>query len=191
MHRKPYLLAAALLSALALSAVLVWMIYDRATILRDGREIVLKTEPIDPRDLLRGSYVRLNYSISQLETSLLPAGAVGALKAGDAILVHLRAGADGYWVATGASAEMPAQTQDDEVWIRGELGATPSRNGNTVRVKYGIERFYTPESAAPEIEKRMRKGELTDIVVAVGPDGRAQIKALRQGDETIYTERLF
>jgi uncharacterized membrane-anchored protein len=37
------------------------MIESRAAILRDGTEIVLQVEPIDPRDLMRGDYVRLQY----------------------------------------------------------------------------------------------------------------------------------
>jgi hypothetical protein len=61
MHKKPYLIPAALLSAVVLSAILGWMIADRAAILRDGREVMLITEPIDPRDMLRGRYMRLNY----------------------------------------------------------------------------------------------------------------------------------
>ena len=49
-------LIAALISALVLVGTLVYMVQQRASILRNGTEIILKTAPIDPRDLLRGRY---------------------------------------------------------------------------------------------------------------------------------------
>ena len=61
-----HLLLAACLVALAQLGFLSWVIAGRAAILRDGQEVVLKVEPIDPRDLLRGDYVRLGYEIGQV-----------------------------------------------------------------------------------------------------------------------------
>ena len=62
-------IVAALVVALAQIGFLGWIIAGRAAILRDGREIVLKVEPVDPRDLLRGDYVRLCYEISSIPVS--------------------------------------------------------------------------------------------------------------------------
>lgn len=190
MHKKPFLMVAALVSAVALSAVLAWMITDRAAILRDGREIVLKTEPVDPRDLLRGRYVRLNYTISNIPNVLFDLDEDMSLDSGAIVFVRLEEGANGYWKAVAAASVPPPET-DEAVWIRGtaRYGVWPA--SESVTIEYGIERFYLPEPDAPEIEKRMRNRVVTDIAVAVGADGRAQIKALRQGSDTIYTERLF
>jgi hypothetical protein len=58
------LVLCALLLALVQTGFLGWMIVGRAAVLRDGREVLLKVEPVDPRDLLRGDYVILNYEIS-------------------------------------------------------------------------------------------------------------------------------
>lgn len=189
MHKKPFLMVAALVSSLALGAVITWMIADRAAILRDGQDVVLKTEPVDPRDLLRGRYVRLNYAISTIAAPLFNLEAGERLERGATVYVKLVEGADGYWAATDAAATPPEG--GESVWIRGKVryGVWPA--SETVAVEYGIERFYTPETEAPEIEKEMRDGMVTDIVIAVGDDGRAQIKALRQGQNTIFTERLF
>ena len=55
MSGRKLLLAAALL-AVAQIAFLSWMIAGRAAILRDGQEVLLKVEPIDPRDFLRRFY---------------------------------------------------------------------------------------------------------------------------------------
>ena len=63
--------------ALAQIGFLGWIIAGRAAILRDGQEILLKVEPVDPRDLLRGDYVRLGYEISRIPVKLIaniPAG---------------------------------------------------------------------------------------------------------------------
>lgn len=190
MHKKPYLLISALVSAVVLCGVMVWMITDRATILRDGREVVLKTEPIDPRDLLRGRYVRLNYSISRVPPLTFTEEMPDYFDTGTVIFVRLEEGADGFWQA--AEARVGSRPDDDGgIWIRGETLYRMASTDNPANVRYGIERFYAPEALAPEIEKRMRDGEVTEVVVAVAEDGRAQIKALRQAGNTIYTERLY
>lgn len=190
--RKRLHLPAAIVSALALCIILGWMIADRAAILRDGREVVLKTEPFDPRDLLRGQYVGLNYSISSLPMTLFPAGKDAARpEAGDTIYVKLAKGDGEYYDAVAVSLQRPKENGSDEVWIRGTLAFPGVAEVMDARADYGLERFYTPEAEAPEIEKRMRDGEVTDVVAAVAADGRAQIKALRQGTRTIYTEPLF
>ena len=43
------LVVAALVVALAQIGFLGWIIAGRAAVLRDGRDIVLKVEPVDPR----------------------------------------------------------------------------------------------------------------------------------------------
>ena len=190
MHKKPFLIVSALVSAVVLCGILVWMIADRAAILRDGREIVLKTEPIDPRDLLRGRYVRLNYSISRVPPIAFTGEKPDYFDSGTMIFVRLEQGADGFWQA--AEARVGSRPNDGEdVWIRGETAFRMASTDNPANVRYGIERFYAPEALAPEIEKRMRDGEVTEVLVAVAADGRAQIKALRQAGNTIYTERLY
>ena len=63
-------LLAALLVAGAQTAALGYMIESRASILRSGRDVLLKTVPVDPRDLLRGDYVILSYDISRLQPEL-------------------------------------------------------------------------------------------------------------------------
>src|SRR5205807_818806 len=56
-----------LLGAVAFQVfVLVAMIALRAAPLLVGRTILLRVEPVDPRDLFRGDYVVLNYEIIRL-----------------------------------------------------------------------------------------------------------------------------
>ena len=68
---KLRLVIAALVLAVAQIGFLSWFIVARAAVLRDGREVVLKVEPIDPRDLLRGDYVWLRYEVSSVPASLV------------------------------------------------------------------------------------------------------------------------
>ena len=49
-----------------------FILYKEYT-LRTGTEVMLKTVPIDPRDLFRGDYVTLNYEISTLNLEEIPA----------------------------------------------------------------------------------------------------------------------
>ncbi|EAB6717932.1 hypothetical protein DUP91_26775, partial [Salmonella enterica subsp. enterica] len=54
------------LVALLQVGFLGWMIQGRAAILRDGREVLLRVQPVDPRDLLRGDYVVMSYLASDV-----------------------------------------------------------------------------------------------------------------------------
>ena len=82
----------------AVVGFLGWLIAGRAAILRDGREIVLKVEPVDPLDLLRGDYVRLGYEISSIPVSRITniAPDKGWSDSSD-VHVRVKKGADGYW----------------------------------------------------------------------------------------------
>lgn len=192
MHKKPFLFVSALLSVAVLCVTLVWMIADRAAVLRDGREIVLKTEPIDPRDLLRGRYVRLNYAISRVPPLLFKNDEIDYFDSGSTVFVRVEEGDDGFWQAVEAAVgAIPDGADADSVWIRGETRYRIASTDVPAGVLYGIERFYAPEPVAPQIEQRMRDGDVTEVVVAVAGDGRAQIKALRQAGNTIFTERLW
>ena len=188
--RKRYLMPAAVAAGLTLCAIIGWMIESRAQILRYGTEIVLKSEPIDPRDLLRGRYVVLTYPAAQIEGALLdPLRA--ELEADEErrqtpVFVTMEADGQGHHQPVAVSFAPP----DSGVFMRGIARYVDARTV-VLSVDYGIGRFYTNEHRAPELEQRMRDGELTEIVVAVGADGTAQIKALRQAGETIVTERLY
>ena len=57
--KRNWLIPAAIAVAALQIGFLSWNIASRASVLRNGQEVLLKVEPIDPRDLLRGDYVRL------------------------------------------------------------------------------------------------------------------------------------
>jgi uncharacterized membrane-anchored protein len=187
------LIISALLLALVQIGFLGWMIAGRAAILRDGREVLLKVEPVDPRDLLRGDYVLLGYEISRIPVSLianLPAG--GKIASGLSLVVRLKQDADGYWRPVSAWLDKAASAAGpDEVDIVGRIPAGWDPAGvATVAPDYGIERFYLPEGEGKAIEKDMRVRPF-GIRAAIAKDGTAQIKALMDGDKTLFSEPLF
>lgn len=181
--------------ALALVQIgfLSWILTGRAAVLRDGREVLLKVEPIDPRDLLRGDYVALNYEISTVPVSIVSNAPVGEFTAEDGpIFVRLGKDEDGYWRPRSATLGAPVGTPSEgEVDIRGEVrGGWPGGADGTYNVNYGINRYYVPEGEGSEIEANMRDRPFS-ILASVGTDGQAQIKALMDGETRLYAEPLY
>ena len=194
MKRDDRLVALSLVVALAQIGFLTWVIAGRAEILRDGREIALRVHPVDPRDLLRGDYVRLGYDISSIPVSLienLPTD-LATTRAGP-IYVRIKKAEDGYWHAVSASLYEPASAA---TWPRSSTVPSSSAAGwslgadASLSVDYGIERFYLPEGEGRAIEQDMRIRAF-GIRLAVASDGTAQIKALMDGETTLYEEPLY
>lgn len=188
-----YLVAIAIVLALVQIGVLASMILGRAAILRDGREVVLEVLPVDPRDLLRGEYVRLDYNISSLPITLFE-----GLASDDAYLeteiVHVRVspGEEGIWqpVAARFGAAPQAPVRADEVDIRGTTFVRDVSRAQFIAVDYGIERFYLPEGDGRALEENLRQRNFR-MAVAVDDRGTAQIKAFYDGDMLIYREPLY
>ena len=110
-----------------------------------GPDIYLKTEPVDPRDLLSGAYVALSYDISVPEQCREFTSA----NAGMSVYVKLEnkgktaPTADGpvpLYEAAGCATE-PDHT--GALWAQGS--AESSINGG-LRVRYGIEKFFVNEN---------------------------------------------
>jgi len=185
---------AALIVAFAQIGFLGWIIAGRAAVLRDGREITLKVEPIDPHDLLRGDYVSLSYEISLIPVSQitnLPSGAY--LNAESPLYVRVKKGADGYWHLVSATFNTPlkATPGPDEADIKGIVGAGwDLALGTSVDPDYGIDRFYVPEGEGMAIQDDMRVKPF-GIRIALASDGTAQIKALLDGDKLLYEVPLY
>ncbi|MBJ7405646.1 MAG: GDYXXLXY domain-containing protein [Bradyrhizobium sp.] len=182
------------LAVLLQSVLLVLMVADRMQILRDGVEVTLQTQPVDPRDLLRGDYVVLNYDIS-----LVAAGALKG-KVADArhpdVFVKLAPRADGVYQAVSVHAE-PVTVTAPEVLIRGRVANYAGSCGDDRRrfcdklpIKYGLESYFVPEGEGKKLEDARNQQKLR-IVAAVLPSGRAAIKRLLLDGEKVYEEPLY
>ncbi|MDQ2635104.1 MAG: GDYXXLXY domain-containing protein [Pseudomonadota bacterium] len=193
MSGKRLVMAAALL-AVAQIGFLSWMIAGRAAVLREGQEVLLKVEPIDPRDLLRGDYVRLNYEIRDVPVKLVENAPPGEFVAENgSVFVRLGKDPDGYWRVRLARLGEPSTTAvgPDEIDIRGSISrGWALRPDDSFSVQYGIDRYYVPEGEGRAIEADMRERPF-GILAAVGSDGVPQIKALMDGDTRLYEEPLY
>jgi uncharacterized membrane-anchored protein len=170
-----------------------WLVFDRVEVLRRGREVVLQTRAIDPRDLLRGDYVSLRYAIGSM-----PAGALKGVPAPSRrarVYVKLVPGADGTFEAAEVSLQ-PIATTAPEVLIRGRVigsAACGDRHNafcDTLTIDYGIGRYFVPQGEGRAIEAVRNQGKLA-VVAAVAPDGRAAIKRLLIDGKPVYDEPLF
>lgn len=174
-RRAPFYLAVA-----AQALFLLAMVGIHLFTLQTGERILLKTVPVDPRDLFRGDYVRLNYEISELDAKkLAPAGA--SFKRGDAVWVLLQRG-ERYWQAVRVSTEPPT-AGPGQVAVRARVRYYVVALG----VSYGIETFFVPEGQGRELENRVGRPVDLDVEVAVDRFGNAAIaRVLLNGKEVKF-----
>ena len=179
--------------ALGQAAVLGWMIWDRTSLLSNGREVVLEVIPVDPRSLFRGDYVILGYDISRF--SLPPGAEPPNPKAAYYLTLKKKPDGDNWQVAGGAN-EQPANPQADEVVIKGRVdyvsqpSADKPQDPTIVGLHYGIESFFVPEGTGRELEKMVGDKKIS-AVIAVDGGGNAAIKGLLSEGNRIYEEPLL
>lgn len=150
---------------LAFTAVLILQIglllailIPKERTLATGEEVVLQTVPIDPRDLFRGDYVNLRYTISTVRS-------YAGFEVGDRVYVSLTQ-RDDIWDAQSAFGSPP-----DGLYIKGRV--TQTQQGQ-IDVEYGIESYFVPEGTGHIIE---RAGDVK-VRVAVDSSGNSVIKGL-------------
>ncbi|NVD41271.1 GDYXXLXY domain-containing protein [Ensifer sp. HO-A22] len=184
-------LVAALIAAVLQTAALGYMVESRASILRNGKEVLLKTVPVDPRDLLRGDYVILSYDISSLPPELFKGGLPKAPQE-VTVFVRLAKQPDGFWSASEASFTELAPTDDSVVLQSQPFTYYPSSSEipSPINVAYGIERFYVPEGEGRVLEQA-RNAEALSVNVRVNDAGRAQIRQIAVEGTPVYEEPLY
>lgn len=127
-----------------------------------GREVLLKTVPIDPRDLLRGDYVVLSYEISMPQSLK-----TDNLESDSTIYVVLKVDDNNIATVDYVSKEMP----HNEFFIKGKV-----RNKWRARVEYGIESYFVKEGTGRKIERELVKGAFAKVII--DKNGKAKIKGL-------------
>lgn len=182
----------------ALQCYLLWSIVEsRAEILRNGEEVTLKTVPVDPRSLLRGRYVRLDYDISRVEIErfqlpnqdeqeLVPKTVYVVLKSSDGNHASVQR----------VYFEKPEVLDPDQIYIKAKLNSQNSlrefRRFKNVPIDYGISRFYVPETDALAIEESYRDDKIpVDVVIAVDAAGTPQLKRLIIDGKQAYEEPIY
>ncbi len=135
------------------------------TRLRTAPTVLLETAPVDPRDLLRGDYVVLNYRISTISLALFQPPLRTAPPTGKAIYVVLEPRGQ-FHEAVSAALELP-KLEPGQVAIRGTV--QQNWGGSSIRLDYGLERYYVPEGAGNLRGK-------TTVRAVIAKSGQASIK---------------
>lgn len=160
------------LLALVLALQCAWLLattFTQERALCVGQLIVLETRPVDPRDLLRGDYVTLGYTISDLPLKLLPDSVkMDRPYVGEIFVALAPAGTNQFWEITRAGTKR-FKPEQGEVLLRGKTGNRWSNRPESVRVEYGLERYYVREGTGNP------HGKLT-VQAVVSASGRASIK---------------
>lgn len=174
-----------------LALVPLALVQQRASLLRHGTEVRLRTAPVDPRDLFRGDYVVLSYEIS-----LVDPGAAITVRPGERVFVTLRPGPDGFAQAETASPDKPADAAGGTVIAgrvtsvtacpRSETGRLDCDRGRRLSIAYGIESYFVPQGEGRVIERTERKR--IEVVAAVSAAGEAAIKRLLVDGRPLYAE---
>lgn len=187
-HRSGLLIG---LVAVVMSAILGWMVWDRVSLLRHGREIVLPVTPVDPRSLFRGDYVILGYAVTQAPAPAI-AGHPAPARAGSRLFVTLEQEPGGDWKAISTSSSHPGVATGNRVVLQGksQTGFWRSSSTPTVRVRYGIESFFVPEGKGLDLEKAVRDKKIA-ARIAVDGKGRAAIKGLLVDGKPLHDEPLL
>ena len=87
-------------------ALLAGIIAYRQYWVATGERILLRTAPVDPRDIFRGDYVSLRYDISTLDLDGL--GAKGSFKSNEKVYVLLEKNQEGIFNPVSVSREPPS-----------------------------------------------------------------------------------
>lgn len=182
----------ALAGAVVCVAILAGMMVGHAWPLWTGQDVLLRVRPIDPRDLFRGEFVRLELPATGLRLASSAAASrdavtvrpLGAWTKPDAlsnrsisgrgrtVYVQLERPAD-------AAEHQPVSISDElvpnAVNLRGRIRWTSEE---AIRLDYGLDAFYMREGRAKPVEDAMRDGRLVQIHVAIAASGRARIREL-------------
>lgn len=142
--------------------------------LQTGEDILLKTRPVDPRDLFRGDYVILRYDIGILNLDTLETDSTD-FDDGDNIYVILRI-EDGYGVVSGIFMDAP----EDGLFIKGTVTHV---GDDKLDIEYGIESYFVPEGEGMDIQQQ--SGKNLDVQVSIDIFGNAVIKSLFINDKKV------
>jgi uncharacterized membrane-anchored protein len=139
---------------------------------RFGQEIRIKTAPVDPRDVMYGDYVVLNYDISRWDRALWK-GPGDVPKRGETVYALLQkdTSGSGLFVAAGLYRSKP-DVQGDGVILKGRVDYSFD---NQIQVRYGLEKYYVPENTGKALEQKAGRFVAT---VRVAPWGEAVLTGL-------------
>jgi len=174
------------ISAVALQAAIIFaIIIFKLSVLSLGADVLLRIEPVDPRDILRGDYATFQYSsITSLE-SYISGGQL--IRNGDAVYVVLKQSGK-YWIAQNVQKTKPLNR---EIFIKGRVvsGGVEARSdvfsnqrfsNSRIHVVYGIEEYFIPEGKGQGFSFRNKEAAAR---VVIDVNGNAVLKEIYVDDK--------
>ncbi|MBI5480384.1 MAG: GDYXXLXY domain-containing protein [Deltaproteobacteria bacterium] len=163
--------------------VLGVMVAKRVHLLRTGATVVLECVPVDPRSILSGDYVQLNYRISRFSAEevqrLNPTGE--QFKLNETVYVALERSSGGrFHEARQLSHDRDRLRQRWPVVIRGTVREGSAWHGLSVR--YGVEEYFVPQQQGRRIEQQISR---TSVELAVSQAGASGIRRLFIDDQEV------
>lgn len=162
--------------------IILTIVVFKVSILTGGTPILLKIEPVDPRDLLRGDYVTFRYGL----VSSIPGYLLDVEEdyfAGEDVYVILRPSGS-YWTVDRAQKSKPDSV---EVFLKGTVTrdwisqkTNPLSGGGTLFVSYGIEDYFIPEGEGRDVSFWNKK---VAAQVLVDNGGHAVLKKIYINDK--------
>ncbi|KGK97892.1 hypothetical protein LI82_09025 [Methanococcoides methylutens] len=161
------------------SLIIITLIFlPKMVALSFGDDILLKTEPVDPRDVFRGDYVNLNYEISTIDLDKTPYDRDFLF--GESVYATLSE-KENYWMIDSISHTRP-DISDKKVCMK---GVVTGNYDDTLHVRWGIESYFVPEGEGIPIQMQM---ENASVIVSVGPGCSPVIKQLLIDGEPVTFE---
>ncbi len=200
MSRKQFLIGFAVaFQVLAVAS----MVFSREWILATGEPYLFQTAPVDPRDIFRGDYVRLEYLFSRvpverIDEAILQQG----LHKGQKVYLSVSRDINGVTQGGRLSLSPPAGKpylagRSTEHWPSRYYGRAapddhPATQFRPVSVKYGIEQYYVEQGAGREMEEIRggRDGFQVPLLIHAGvsASGEAVIRSYEWANLATKTE---
>jgi uncharacterized membrane-anchored protein len=172
-----------ILIVIALQVIaLAFIAGKREWIYHFGEVVYLKTAPVDPRDIFRGDFVRLNYDIAAQDSDISQPSS-DTLHKDQTLFMLLYKDKRDIAYASAITTDKPS----DGLFIKG----FHSRYRN---IRFGIEKYFIEQGSGKSIEDKRgsRNSWQTsmEVEVALGSDGTAVIKGYRWSNISIELTAL-
>lgn len=155
---------------LVLALQTAWILgtsYVQERALAGGKVVLLETQPVDPRDLLRGDYVTLSYKISDVALGLFSPTITNGPAPGETVYVALEPRGQFHEVVRASTS--PITPAEGQVVLKGHSRSWWNHAARTAHLEYGLERYYVREGTGNP------RGKMT-VQAAVPDSGQARIK---------------
>ncbi|MEQ8472074.1 MAG: GDYXXLXY domain-containing protein [Marinoscillum sp.] len=179
MNKQNLMIPAFIVMALVQLYIPVQMIWQRESVITEGKEFKFKTAPIDPNDPFRGKYVQLNFP-----NTMFAVDSAQDWQAGEKVFVSINEGSDGYAIISGVSRTAPDYTpyyfKSKVYYLSADF---------ELSVEFPFERFYMEEYKAPKAEEAYfesaRDTTFTTYALVSILNGETVLKNIMINDQTI------